>query len=227
MFLGLLATVVAIKIFEDTPVEMALLHYVAPALSALFIGVLAWPRWPADPPPREFFVRQKPAPDEDPWNRLTVVVPNDPLALSGLVVTRTPANGTVSAVPIYREQPTIDRTFDRATTLRFYAAIKTSGASPRVTCDVLDDSGAVVRSWSPVVHFGDLVRIAKPWARESLPEALPGIGRIDLTLPLADLEPGAYRIRLTTTDGTHTAQQEERIAVRGNLKEPSGTPRNL
>ena len=233
IFLGLLATVLSIDIFAGTKVEMALLHYVAPALSALFIGLLAWPRWPADPPPREFFVRQKPAPDEDPWNRLTVVVPNDPLALSGLVVTRAPANGSISPAPIYREQPMIDRTFDRATTLRFHAAIKTSGAGARVTCDVLDDSGDVVRSWSPVVHFGDLVRIAKPWARESLPEALPGLGRIDLTLSLADLAPGAYRIRLTTTEGIHTAQQEERIDVRGprgtsgNPKEPPGTPRNL
>jgi hypothetical protein len=147
---------------------------------------------------------------------LTLTVPNQPLAMSGLVVSRAvgQTNAVVRPGPLYLE-PTIDRMFDRRSTLRIYAAVRTSDAPARLTCDVLDDMGRTVRSFTPPVEFDDFERLAKPWDVKPAEDPAPHVGRIDLTLPLADLAPGSYRIRVTTTDGTHAAQQEERITVRG------------
>ena len=150
---------------------------------------------------------------------LSVTVPNVALALSGLVVTRVPPTKSVRAEDgiqpgVLYQEPTIDREFDQTTQLRIYAAMKTSGAPVRVTCEVLDGTDRPVRSLSPAVDFNDFERLAKPWDVKPAEHIAPNIGRIDLTLALAALAPGPYRIRLTTTDGTHAAQQEERITVR-------------
>ena len=75
----------------------------------------------------------------------------------------------------------------------------------------------------PTIDFNGLERLKKPWDLNPIENPATHVGRIDLTLRLADFAPGGYRVRLTTTDGTHAAQQEEHVTVR----EPSGTSRNL
>ncbi len=201
------------------PQQALEVRYLFVPLAAVFLSALLWRRWPPDPPPAELFVRPKPAPDQDPRLLLGVTVPNVALGLSGLVVTRVTPGATVQAPQSTRPavlylEPTIDREFDRTMTLRFYAAIKTSAAPVRVTCDVLDRAGHSIRTLTPRVEFNNFERLAKPWDVKPAEATVPHIGRIDLTLSLADLVPGDYRVRLTTTDGTNASQQEERITVR-------------
>jgi hypothetical protein len=212
--LAMFATAVALTVFEGTPVEPALLRYVVPTLSALFIGVLAWPRWPADPPPAELFIRGKVSGDQNPRSQLTITVPNVALGMSGLVLQREVTPGADDDKRILSLAPTIDRTFDRPATLRVSSVIKTADAPVRVTCEVLDDSGVAARALAPTIDFNGLERLKKPWDMKPVEDPAPHVGRIDVTLPLAELAPGPYRIRVTTTDGTHAAQQEERITVR-------------
>ncbi len=166
-------------------------------------------------PPAELFVRAKANGERDPRTSLTISVPNEPLAMSGLVLSRVSARTESSGhcgVRFY--DPTIDRAFDRHTSLRVYAAVRTSGALPRVTCDVLDADGNGVRSFSPQVAFNDFERVTSPWDVKPAEDPAPHVGSIDLTLPLADLLPGDYRVRLTTTDGTNAVAREQRITVR-------------
>jgi len=210
-----------------TLVAIELKYLLAPAAVLLF-AVLLWPWWPPDPPLAEFFVRPRPAPDQDPLMLLTLTVPNLPLGLSGLVVSRARANAAPStgASPsgvLYLE-PTIDRAFDRGSVLRVCAALKTSGAPARVICEVLDDAGNAVRTLSPPILFEDFERLAKPWDIKPAEDPAPLVGRIDITLPLTDLAPGEYRVRVTTTDGAHAAQQEEHIVVREPTKATSPLP---
>jgi hypothetical protein len=131
----------ALVAFEST-------YLLAPLGIVIFVLAL-WRRWPPDPPPTEFFVRPRAAADRDPRTLLTLTVPNQPLAMSGLVVSRAvgQTNAVVRPGPLYLE-PTIDRMFDRRSTLRIYAAVRTSDAPARLTCDVLDDMGRTVRRQS-------------------------------------------------------------------------------
>jgi hypothetical protein len=46
-------------------------------------------------------------------------------------------------------------------------------------------------------------------------EVLPNDrGRVDLKLPLGTLTPGAYRLRVTASDGTNSAARDVGIAIR-------------
>ncbi len=90
--------------------------------------------------------------------------------------------------------PTLDRVFDRTRALRMFATVSAKGGKPvTVTVSMVGAENAVV--WSDS-------------------RALPASGRLDVTLPLTSLPPAPYRLRVTATDGPHTATHDVGFVVR-------------
>jgi VWFA-related protein len=90
--------------------------------------------------------------------------------------------------------PTLDRVFTRARRLRIFSDVSTTGNKPvTATVAMLTPTGATV--WSD----------AHP---------LPRSGQLDLTLPLERFSASPYTLRVTATDGEHTAAREVGIVVR-------------
>jgi hypothetical protein len=92
--------------------------------------------------------------------------------------------------------PTLDRTFAPSDTIRVYAEGRVrAGSRPQVAVDVLDASGRAVRSPSPSFALGEAVKIL-------------------LTLPLANLAPGAYVLRVTLRSDSRAAVRDVGFTVR-------------
>jgi hypothetical protein len=188
----------------------------APLLPAIVIRL--WPWWPPDPPPTEFRVRAKSDPDQNPEELLTINVPNIPLGLSGLVLCHAAARAAVGAAPhaIHREEPTIDRAFTDADAVRVCAVVNLAGPPPHATLDVVDAAGHVSRTVQTTVAAGSLEQVPATWDDVAEDDPAEHFGQVDVTLPLADLAPGAYRLRVTAADAAHTSQREEPIVVRAS-----------
>ena len=94
--------------------------------------------------------------------------------------------------------PTHDRTFARGDTVRVYAEIpRTNLTTPvKVTVSIAAASGG-----APVASVARDIG-----ANEH--------GRVDVTLPLAALAPGAYTLSVSATDGKHPTVREVGITVR-------------
>ena len=188
------------------------------SLIMLFSGVVVleiWPWWPPDPPPAEFRVRPKTDAERSAGGLLTITVPNAPLGMSGLVLAHAcaPADAAVPS-PILFYEPTLDRTFTPADAVRVYAAINLTGPSAQATVDVVDAIGRVARTVQTTADAGLLRQIAKEWDELVDDDPAEHFGQVDVTLPLADLAPGPYRLRVTAKDAAHTSRQEESIVVR-------------
>jgi VWFA-related protein len=92
--------------------------------------------------------------------------------------------------------PTLDRVFTRADTLRLYFKAVRRGATPlTATISALNAKGATVLTFDRNLGAGD-----QP--------------TLDIQLPLAQLIPGAYRLQIRVTDGTATATREIGLAIR-------------
>ena len=191
-------------------------------LSLVFM-IRLWPWWPTDPPPEEILVRSKADPDQNPEGLLAFDVPNVPLGLSGLVLCHAPARADDGAAPraVHREEPTIDRAFTGVDAVRVCAVVNLVRPRARAIVDVVDSGGQVARTVRIPVSVGPLEQVVTVWDDIAADDPAEHFGQIDVTLPLADLAPGSYRLRVTAADATHTSQREEPIVVRV-LREPSG-----
>jgi hypothetical protein len=93
--------------------------------------------------------------------------------------------------------PSLDRTFARTDTLRTYAEVtRTNLTVPvKATALIADASGR------PLVSSGEPIGANQP-------------GHVDATLSLAAVPPGTYTLRISATDGHHTASREVGIVVK-------------
>jgi VWFA-related protein len=138
---------------------------------------------------------------------LTVDVPDfagAPLAVSGLAVGYADGPHVAVASSDTPESnlglpfvPSLDRTFARTDTLRTYAEVtRTNLTVPvKATALIADASGR------PLVSSGEPIGANQP-------------GHVDATLSLAAVPPGTYTLRVSVTDGHHTASREVGIVVK-------------
>jgi VWFA-related protein len=97
--------------------------------------------------------------------------------------------------------PSLDRTFAAADTIRLYFEVVRKNAARPLTAkiDIVDDRDDV-----------------RAWVDRPVPAGDPG--RVDVKLPLSTLSAGAYRLRLTATDGAYTAGREIGFTVAAPAK---------
>jgi VWFA-related protein len=136
---------------------------------------------------------------------LTLDVPDfthDSLMLSGLVVGYADHPRVISARPatpadLVPFDPSLDREFMRADTIRllFDVVRKDGSRAAKTTIALVDTTDHVAASVDEPVGAG-------------------APGRIDVVLPLKTLVPGAYRVRVTATDGKSKAEHEVGLVVR-------------
>jgi len=131
---------------------------------------------------------------------LSIDVPdltNAPIAMSGLllgysdtprvlIATSAASSFGVDADPPF--PPTLDREFFNLDTLRLYfdTATRTPNGPLRALVEVVDADGKVLKSYPPPADNG----------------------KVDLRVPLNDLQPGRYVLRATVSDRTHTVNRE-------------------
>jgi hypothetical protein len=185
-----------------------------PVILLIWFALQVWPWWPADPPPTEFLVGPKADPDRDPHGFLTITVSNAPLAVSGLVLVRAPGAVVGAARPVRLGEPTIDRTFAPGDAVRVCAVVNLIGPVAQATVDVVDAGGRIARTLQTTASAGALEQVVRRWDEVADHDPADHFGQVDVTLPLAGLAPGPYRLRVTATDATNTVQREEEIVVR-------------
>jgi len=201
---------------SPTPERLMIAKFVLTPILLLFIALRFWPRWPRDaapaiPPPTEFQVRWQPPGELAPWKWtwLTIVVPNTPLGVSGLVLSRAAAEPRAW---VRAQEPVIDRTFHATDTLAINAAIHVDRAPIVARLDVLDRDGRLVRSVTPAITL-DRLQVQPGPGTEQLSDADMRIAAVGATLPLAGLAAGDYELSLTLMGATGTAHRSERIHV--------------
>jgi VWFA-related protein len=91
--------------------------------------------------------------------------------------------------------PSLDRIFSSADSLRVYVEGVSTSGSVSGTLAVIAQSGTNVLSITPTVAPGDPVRVSA-------------------LVPLRTLSPGPYTLRVTLSDGSHTATRDLGFAVR-------------
>jgi VWFA-related protein len=138
---------------------------------------------------------------------LTVDVPDfagAPLAVSGLAVGFADGPHVATASSDAPESnlglpfvPSLERTFARTDTLRAYAEV----TRPNLTVPVKATALITDASGRPFVSSGQQIGANQP-------------GHVDATLSLAAVPPGTYTLRISATDGHHTASREVGIVVK-------------
>ena len=93
--------------------------------------------------------------------------------------------------------PSLDRVFASTDTLRVYFEAFTRAADTHLipSVEIVDAGGRVVRSPSPSFASGDPIRV-------------------QASIPLNDLPPGAYLLRATLGSGPSKASREAGFAIR-------------
>ena len=140
---------------------------------------------------------------------LTIEVPDfakEPLTIAGVTLgyvdgERVPVADLPKQAPRREARapfaPSLDRVFVPADTLRLYFEVARQSAA------------TTVRTKVEILDAQDDVRA---WVDREIPPN--DRGRVDLKLPLGTLVPGAYRLRVTATDGTNDAAREVGISIR-------------
>jgi VWFA-related protein len=137
---------------------------------------------------------------------LSIDVPDltaQPIAMSGLllgysdtphvlIATSTMSSFGVDSGPPF--PPTLDREFFNVDTLRLYfeASTRTPTDPLHALVAIVDATGKVLMSYPPPADTG----------------------KVDLRVPLADLLPGRYVLRVTVSDRTHTLTREVGFAIK-------------
>jgi len=137
---------------------------------------------------------------------LSIDVPDltaQPIAMSGLllgysdtphvlIATSTTSSFGVDSGPPF--PPTLDREFFNVDTLRLYfeASTRTPTDPLHALVAIVDATGKVLMSYPPPADTG----------------------KVDLRVPLADLLPGRYVLRVTVSDRTHTLTREVGFAIK-------------
>jgi PAS domain-containing protein len=188
------------------------------AFLLLFAGMNLWPWWPRDPaplPPVEFAVRRKAACDEDRRKWLPVAVPNEPLGMSGLVLSA--AAGTEDPSPPVRLGAlTLRRKFTSGEIVRVYAALNGVESGAHAAVELIDTTGQIVRTIPAAVSTTGLERVFRKSDEDEdeTPTREPEhFGEVDVRLRLADFAPGPYRVRLTVHDGAQSSVQQDGFVV--------------
>ena len=125
----------------------------------------------------------------------------DPVMLSGLAVgyadgPHVPQVKPPGAIQIIPFDPSLDREFRTSDTVRvFFEVAGKNPAATKATVALVDYTNKIVVTQTP-------------------PVTGTGVGLVDLTMPLKDLKPGAYRVRASATDGKATATKEIGLIVR-------------
>ncbi len=191
---------------------------------AFKVGVELWPRWPRDAmatAPGEFLVRMTTDANVGRRHRITIAAPNRPLGLSSLVLSaeRSTADHWLAALGARFGAPTLRRTFMPEDTVRVYAAVNDIESSAHAVMDVIDGHGRICQTAPGEITTTGLERVIQRTDGddddiESLLERHPNnFARVELTLPLAHLEPGLYRLRLTMRDADHSSLQQDEFVV--------------
>jgi len=108
-------------------------------------------------------------------------------------VTQARPAGAAAIVPF---DPSLDREFHANDTVRvFFEVARKNPSTTKTIVELVDYQDRVVSTITP-------------------PISGTNIGQVDLKLPLKDLKPGAYRLRVTATSGGATATREVGIVVR-------------
>ena len=99
--------------------------------------------------------------------------------------------------PIWPFYPENGRVFAPTDDVRVYAEISRADPATRIdaSAEIVDRTGRIVVQRTPMVTAG-------------------APGSIDTTLTLQRLAPGSYRVRVTTTDGAHTATRDVEFVVK-------------
>lgn len=125
----------------------------------------------------------------------------DAVMLSGLAVgyadgphvTQAKPPGAAEMIPF---SPSLDREFRTSDSVRvFLEVVRRSAGAGKLTIEFVDYTDRTLATVTPALASGNVVPV-------------------DVVLPLADLTPGAYRVRATATSGGTTATQEIGLIVR-------------
>ncbi len=102
-----------------------------------------------------------------------------------------------------------DRRFTRADAVRVWTAIRRGESPLRVTVEIADPHGRVVDARSaPLAPASFVVDQTAPASPPPGP-----VSQVDVAMPLAALQPGAYRIRLRASDGLDDEVEEAAFDV--------------
>jgi hypothetical protein len=127
-----------------------------------------------------------------------------PLALGGIALTTATSGQAASGVLHTAALQGVSLPFAPALTRAF-----TEADDVRVFCQVRRASAATaVTGTAAIVGTDGVERVSLPWT--ILPS---GASNIDLTLPLAGITAGPYRLVVRASDGTHQATREVAIRV--------------
>jgi VWFA-related protein len=142
---------------------------------------------------------RKPAPSPIPTTRTPTPPSNTTVGLGRPMTAATevlPAAQTEASGPVLPFDPTLDRTFKSRDTLRlFFKTIQNKPQPLKATISALTPDGDVVVTFDRTLTAN----------RQS---------SLDVQLPLAQLTPGAYRLRVVVTDGALSDTREVGFAIR-------------
>jgi hypothetical protein len=116
---------------------------------------------------------------------------------------------------------TTDRTFTQSEVLRLVAVVNEKNGPVSAVLDVIDQAKRIVTTLPttvtpatlqrPIFHNGRLVD-----QLDADDTKAPPYGQIDVTVPLADLAPGDYCLRITAKDGFFTSEQDTEVTVKAS-----------
>jgi hypothetical protein len=108
-------------------------------------------------------------------------------------VTQAKPPGAIQIIPF---DPSLDREFRTTDSVRvFFEVASKNPAITKATVTLVDYTNKTVATQTPPVRG-------------------TGVGLVDLTMPLKDLKPGAYRVHVSVTDGKASAVKEIGLIVR-------------
>jgi hypothetical protein len=150
---------------------------------------------------------------------VTTAVPAVQLAMSDIIVGRSVAKSPEESddTSFSPMETVVSRTFSRADELRLYSAIHGDCASVMAHLEIRDSSQRVVRRVAAPLAAAASVRFIKGFGSfiEDMPATAHAdpLAHLDVTLPLADLTPGTYSLRLIVSDGDTTNHRNVDVAI--------------
>lgn len=175
------------------------------------LALAMWPVWPRLPADLGADFRVQPKDGSGLGSAAWwLELPAESLGLSGLVLSRD-WGVTASAHAARLPQVTIDRTFPPSARVRVRAAVNLSGRGERASVELLDCQGKQVWQAPAPLIVGKLVEV--PASLDQLADRDPAdhFGLIDEALPLATLEPGSYRLRVTVANDIFQSSHSDEV----------------
>ena len=174
-----------------------------------------WPRRPRVL--KEFAVRHKLTADLEQEALLAVTVPRKPLGLSDPVLCNGSAAESSSNQPrpLHIYDPAGIHEFRTRQSVRVYGVVNLPEQRDlRASVELVDSLDRIVKSVPAPVVEGALEETSDSWDDFADTDPADHFGQIDVTLPLSDVAPGRYRVRIAAGDNRGRAEREESILVR-------------